>query len=45
MFEITPETKEAAIIELNKILPGHTPDELAEAFDSCVDIVKKQFGM
>jgi hypothetical protein len=45
MFEILPETKESAIIELNKILPGHTPDELAEAFDACVDIVKKQFGM
>lgn len=45
MFNISDETKEAAIIELNKILPGHTPDELAEAFDACVDIVKKQFGM
>jgi chemotaxis protein CheY-P-specific phosphatase CheC len=45
MFEILPETKESAIIELNKILPGHTLDELAEAFDACVDIVKKQFGM
>lgn len=45
MFTISEQTKEAAIIELNKILPGHTPDELAEAFDACVDIVKKQFGM
>ena len=45
MFNILPETKEAAIIELNKLLPGHTPDELAEAFDACVDVVKKQFGM
>ena len=45
MFEILPETKEKAIIELNTLLPGHTPDELAEAFDACVDIVKKQFGM
>jgi len=45
MFNIAPETKEAAIIELNKILPGHTPDELEEAFEACVDIVKKQFGM
>ena len=45
MFNISSETKEAAIIEINKILPGHTPDELAEAFDSCLAIVKKQFGM
>ena len=45
MFTISEQTKETAIIELNKILPGHTPDELAEAFDACVDIVKKQFGM
>ena len=45
MFEIAPETKEAAIVELNRILPGHTPDELAEAFDAAVNIVKKQFGM
>ena len=45
MFEITPETKEAAIVELNALLPGHTPDELAEAFDACVNIVKRQFGM
>ena len=45
MFTISEQTKETAIIELNRILPGHTPDELAEAFDACVDIVKKQFGM
>lgn len=45
MFNISEETKEAAIIELNRILPGHTPDELADAFDACVEIVKKQFGM
>ena len=45
MFKISPETKEAALVELNKLLPGHTPDELDKAFEEVVSIVKKQFGM
>ena len=45
MFKINPETKEAALIALNELLPGHTPDELDKAFEEVVDIVKKQFGM
>mgnify|MGYP003321641639 FL=1 len=45
MFKITPETKEAALIALNELLPGHTPDELDTAFEEVVSIVKKQFGM
>ena len=45
MFKISPETKEAALIEMNKLLPGHTPDELDKAFEEVVAIVKKQFGM
>lgn len=45
MFNISSETKEAALIALNKLLPGHTPDELDTAFEEVVAIVKKQFGM
>ena len=45
MFKINAETKEAALIALNELLPGHTPDELDKAFEEVVDIVKKQFGM
>ena len=45
MFEISPETKESAIEEMKKVLPGHTEDEYAAAFDACVDIVKKQFSL
>jgi hypothetical protein len=45
MFKISEQTKEAALIALNELLPGHTPDELDKAFEEVVDIVKKQFGM
>jgi hypothetical protein len=45
MFNIKPETKEAALIALNELLPGHTPDELDAAFEEVVAIVKKQFGL
>ena len=45
MFMITEETKEKALVALNDLLPGHTPDELDKAFEEVVAIVKKQFGM
>ena len=45
MFKITAETKEKALVALNTLLPGHTPEELDKAFEEVVAIVKKQFGM
>lgn len=45
MFQISAETKEKALIVLNKLLPGHTPEELDNAFEEVVAIVKKQFGL
>ena len=45
MFKISEETKEKALIALNTLLPGHTPEELDEAFEEVVSIVKKQFGL
>lgn len=46
MFKITEETKEAAIDEMRNILGkyGVTDEELSEAFEKAVDVVKKQFG-
>jgi len=46
MFEILPETKEAAIEAMRAVFAkGVSDDTLGEAFDAAVDIVKKQFGM
>ena len=45
MFKITEETKEEALVALTKMLPGHSREELDEAFEEVVAIVKKQFGM
>ena len=45
MFKISAETKEKALVALNQLLPGHTVEELEQAFDEVVAIVKKQFGM
>ena len=46
MFEILPETREAAIQEMREILAkGVSDNTLGEAFDKAVEIVKKQFGM
>ena len=45
MFKISQETKEKALVALNEMLPGHTPEELDKAFEEVVAIVKKQFGM
>ena len=47
MFEISPETKEAAVAEMREILGayGVTDAELEAAFDSAVTIVKRQFGL
>lgn len=46
MFQITEETKSAAIEAMRKALgDNHTDAELGEAFDVAVAIVKAQFGM
>jgi len=48
MFKITEETRNAAIEAMRAILTTNatlTDEELGEAFDVAVDIVKKQFGM
>ena len=48
MFKITEETKTAAIEAMREILTKNatlTDEELGEAFEAAVDIVKKQFGM
>lgn len=46
MFEISPETKAAAIEAMRGALgDNHSDEELGAAFDVAVDIVKKQFGM
>lgn len=45
MFEISQETKEAAIVAMRNALgDGHTDAELGEAFDAAVEVVKAQFG-
>ena len=46
MFEITEETKAAAVAEMRDILSGEdlTDEKLGEAFDAAVTVVKKQFG-
>lgn len=47
MFEITDETKAAAVKAMREILLDAelTDEVLGEAFDAAVTIVKKQFGM
>lgn len=47
MFEITEETRNEAIRNMYDILAGRelTDENLGEAFDKAVEIVKKQFGM
>ena len=46
MFKITEETKAEAVVEMRKILgEGPTDEQLDEAFDAAVAVVKKQFGM
>jgi hypothetical protein len=46
MFDITEDTKTAAVAAMREILSkGVSDDTLGEAFDIAVDIVKKQFGM
>lgn len=46
MFEITEETKAAAVEAMREILSKGVDDAtLGEAFDAAVNIVKKQFGM
>lgn len=45
MFEITQETKEAAIEAMRQALgDNHTDTELGEAFEAAVAVVKAQFG-
>lgn len=46
MFEITQETKEAAVDAIRNILGkyGPTDEELEQAFEDAVAVVKKQFG-
>lgn len=51
MFEISDETRNAAIIAMKDIILEHEPDVqvsdevLGEAFDAAVVCVKRQFGM
>lgn len=47
MFEISEETKAAAVDALRDIFGkyGATDEELEQAFEDAVRIVKKQFGM
>lgn len=46
MFKITEETKAAAVEAMRAILgDGPTDNQLDEAFEAAVAIVKKQFGM
>jgi hypothetical protein len=45
MFKISEETKASAIEEMRKILgDSPTDNQLEEAFEAAVAIVKKQFG-
>lgn len=48
MFKITEETKAEAVEVMREILTKNatlTDEELSEAFEAAVAIVKKQFGM
>lgn len=46
MFKITEETKAEAVEAMRAILgEGPTDNQLDEAFEAAVAIVKKQFGM
>lgn len=47
MFEITEDTKQEAINAMREVFGkyGATEQELEQAFESAVAIVKKQFGL
>jgi len=45
MFEIKPETKEAALAVMKEHIPEATEEQLSSAFDAAVAAVKAQFGM
>lgn len=47
MFEISDETKAEAVNEMREILGKHgvTDEELLEAFNAAVVVVKKSFGL
>jgi len=46
MFNISEETKAAAVEAMRKILGDNpTDNQLEEAFEAAVAIVKKQFGL
>jgi hypothetical protein len=45
MFEIRPETKEAALAVMKEHIPEATEAQLDAAFEAAVAAVKAQFGM
>jgi len=50
MFEVKPEVKEAAVIQMLEVFKANgaenvTEEAVSEAFDLAVNIVKKSFGM
>jgi len=51
MFEVKPEVKEAAVVQMLEVFKANNPDavpseeSVSEAFDLAVELVKKSFGL